>query len=100
MNDSINRHAALDALCDNCDIVESVCAHYPCKQYISIENLPSEEPEPHWIPVTEGLPNHELALVQFSDGDFCLLQFPTAYRRKDIVAWMPKPKPWKGKQDE
>lgn len=53
-----------------------------------------------WIPVTERQPNHELAIVQFSDGDFSLLQFPTAYRWKDIVAWFPLPEPYKEGQDE
>lgn len=52
-----------------------------------------------WIPVTERQPNHELAIVQFSDGDFSLLQFPTAYRWKDIVAWFPLPEPYKEGQE-
>ena len=46
MKDTIYRQAAIDALCDNCDHVEAVCPHYPCKQYIAIENLPSAKPEP------------------------------------------------------
>ena len=41
----IYRDDAIDALCDNCDHVEAVCPHYPCKQYIAIENLPSAQPE-------------------------------------------------------
>lgn len=45
MDDSISRQAAIDALCDNCDHVEAVCPHYPCKQYIAIENLPPAQPE-------------------------------------------------------
>lgn len=45
MNDSISRKAAIDALCDNCDDVQAVCAHYPCKRYIAIEKLPSAQPE-------------------------------------------------------
>lgn len=36
---------AIDALCDNCDDVKAVCAHYPCKQCIAIEQLPSVQPE-------------------------------------------------------
>lgn len=46
MNDSISRRAAIDALCDNCDNVQSVCAHYPCKQYKAFEALPPAQPEP------------------------------------------------------
>ena len=45
MNDSISRAAAIKALCDNCNNVQAVCAHYPCKQYIAVEKLPSAEPE-------------------------------------------------------
>jgi len=45
MDDLISKKAANDTLCDNCDHVEAVCPHYPCKQYIAIENLPSAEPE-------------------------------------------------------
>lgn len=45
-DDSISRQAAIDVLCDNCDNVQAVCAHYPCKQYIAIEKLPSVQPEP------------------------------------------------------
>lgn len=41
MSDYIDRQVTLDALCDNCDTVDAVCAHYPCKRYLSIENLPS-----------------------------------------------------------
>lgn len=78
-----------------------------------LKRLPSEQPEHtethscdyertgthDWIPVTERQPNHELAIVQFSDGDFSLLQFPTAYRWKDIVAWFPLPEPYKEGQE-
>lgn len=36
---------AIDALCDNCDNVQAVCPHYPCKQYTTIEELPSVQPK-------------------------------------------------------
>lgn len=45
MSDPINRQDAIDALCDNCDNVQAVCPHYPCKQYTAIEGLPSAEPK-------------------------------------------------------
>lgn len=45
MDDTIYRQAAIDELCDNCDNVKAVCAHYPCKQYIAIEQLPPAQPE-------------------------------------------------------
>ncbi len=46
MKDTIYRQEAIDALCDNCNNVQAVCAHYPCKQYIAVEKLPSAQPEP------------------------------------------------------
>lgn len=43
--DLINRQDAIDALCDNCNNMQAVCAHYPCRQYIAVETLPSAQPE-------------------------------------------------------
>ena len=48
-----------------------------------------------WIPCSEKLPGKGGVIVQYNDGDFDLLEFPTAYRRADIVAWMPLPEPYK-----
>lgn len=56
MDDPISRRAAIDAICDNCNNIQAVCAHYPCKQYIAIEKLPSAQPEQKkgkWIPHIE-----------------------------------------------
>ena len=44
MADYIDRQAALNALCDNCDTVQEVCPHFPCKRYTSVEALPSAQP--------------------------------------------------------
>ena len=60
-----------------------------------IKNAPTIEPEQRWIPCSERLPEEGLNIVTFSDGDVELLWFPTAYRKKDIVAWMPPPEPYK-----
>lgn len=84
MSDLIDRQAAIEALCDNCDHTQAVCAHYPCKQYIAVRKLPSAQPEhatcyldspceyqnpgikipmptaePQWIPCSERLPDRE-----------------------------------------
>lgn len=45
MSDLIDRQDAINVLCDNCDHVQAVCPHYPCKQYTKIEQLPSAQPE-------------------------------------------------------
>lgn len=43
MADLIDRQATLNALCDNCDTVQAVCPHFPCKRYTSVEALPSAD---------------------------------------------------------
>ena len=43
MTDYIDKHSVLNALCDNCDTVQAVCPHFPCKQYTGIEALPSAD---------------------------------------------------------
>ena len=45
MNKLIDGQAAINVLCDNCDNVQSVCPHYPCKQYTAIEALSLAQPE-------------------------------------------------------
>lgn len=89
MDRVISLKAAIDAL----DMIGSVDTdadrEYAREVFMS---LPSAQ---QWIPGNERIPEG-LIIVQFNDGDFDLLQFPTAYRRKDIVAWMPLPEPWKG----
>lgn len=67
---------------------------YNAEVNMVINRMPSAQ---QWIPGNERIPEG-LIIVQFNDGDFDLLQFPTAYRRKDIVVWMPLPEPWKGEQ--
>lgn len=43
--DVIYRQDAIDALCDNCDNVQAVCPHYPCKQYTAIDALSPAQPQ-------------------------------------------------------
>lgn len=44
-NDLIDRQAAIDVLCDNCNHPQAACPFYPCAQYIALEGLPSVQPE-------------------------------------------------------
>lgn len=30
---------ALNAMCDNCDSVQAICPHYPCKRYKAVERI-------------------------------------------------------------
>lgn len=61
-----------------------------------LKQLPSAQ---QWIPVSEKPIPKGLVLVTYNDGDVDLLSQPTSYRRGDIVAWMPLPKPWRGEED-
>lgn len=46
MNDyTISRREALDAMCDNCDSVQAICAHFPCTRYRAVEELKPAQPE-------------------------------------------------------
>ena len=85
-----------------------------------IFDAPEVEPEPHWIPVSERLPEPNNVykdvlvyyLVQNEYGDMMVatfIQFPGGARvwqqmyqygaiMEDIVAWMPLPGPWRGEE--
>lgn len=101
-----------------------------CYQYVSMEqiqNAPTISPEPHWIPVTERLPEEDyeegdgtqlsdyvLMTVTDTDGNESFVDIGStqdgtwwsATRGHDIhdgwtvTAWMPLPDPWHGVQDD
>lgn len=77
-------------------IVESLPSLYPMQKFEEDAIKVVLDALPHWIPVTERPISKGLVLVTYNDGDVDLLNQPTAYRRGDIVAWMPLPKPYKG----
>ena len=133
MNDLISRQAAIDAL-------EKVAELFPWRvpgnrdtydRYneawndaigraeIEIEELPSAQPEPHWIPCSERLPevykdvlicwdfkgNREVLIGNmYSDGTFhgyddeYLTHNGRKYRK--AVAWMPLPEPYREERTE
>lgn len=82
------------------------------------EQLPSAQPEPEWIPVSERLPEEyeyvllcdrklepdedtgysRMAVGWLEDGKFCCWDDRVA--RKEFVAWMPLPKPYKEGEHE
>lgn len=115
MKDLIERQAAIEELCDNCDTVEASCPHYPCGRYVAIEKLPSAEPEPRWISVSERLPEskHEdleypTVIVCCGDGAVTLACYYEStkewgtgeYYDRIInpVAWMPLPEPYRAER--
>ena len=54
MNDLISRQAAIDAI-----MGEPTDAHYPSWYAERLEQLPSAQPEPKWIPCDKGEPDED-----------------------------------------
>ena len=61
-----------------------------------------EKPEPHWIPVTERLPEESGCYLVSVKNDHERRYSKTAwfgkdtwFARKDVVAWQPLPEPYK-----
>ena len=83
----------------------------PCEYQNSNIELPPEQPEQRWIPVSERLPEIGQSVLlsvggMYSaegclreDGDWAQFRWD-AIQRKDMVgAWKPLPEPYKGEQE-
>lgn len=106
MYDLISRQAALDVINSElrCGAMTDQCGLETA--YDLINDLPSTQPEPQWIPVSERLPEeYGVYLVTekyFSRYDECEYNaITTAYYGEDgfennykILAWMPLPEPY------
>ena len=70
----------------------------------AIDAQPTVDQQPHWIPVTERLPEQNKEVLVISRDIFYIAVFEDGcwnevdeYRSLDYVtAWMPLPDPWKG----
>ena len=69
---------------------------------IMTDEQPTIHPEPHWIPVTERLPE-ESGLYQVTDMQGNVVRYvfnandsSVEYWRRCVKAWMPLPEPYKG----
>ena len=81
-----------------------------------IDEQPTIQPEPHWIPVTERLPENEKRVLILNDDNLYMIGFIREYdcwnewryqyemydddvyeeeEQGKIVAWMPLPEPYK-----
>ena len=96
MSDLIERQVAIDA-------VVRVREHHAYDEIEELNALPSAQPEPHWIPVTERLPECSgWHIVTLQRNDCALV----SYRWYSTVhgweygeiptAWLPLPEPYKG----
>lgn len=70
---------------------------------MEIDEQPTITPEPHWIPVTERLPEVSgLYLVSVKNdhkrkySKTAWFEKGTWFARQDIIAWMPLPESYKG----
>ena len=76
-------------------ITESFCK--------DIDEQPTVQPEPHWIPVTERLPEESGCYLVSVKNDHERRYSKTAWfekdawlARQDVTAWMPLPEAYKG----
>ena len=79
-----------------------------------IEDAPTIEPEPQWIPCSERFPENDervlvcgerggIAIARYSEnndffGDCYHIFWTNGNKIIKAIAWMPLPAPWKGKQ--
>ncbi len=103
--DTISRKAALNAL-NKLDVsdgvgISSVACCLQEEAIRSIENLPSTQPEPHWIPCSERLPENGYWLWSAKGGEVQKDFYWDGHWEQaekygyDVVAWLPLPKPYK-----
>lgn len=75
-----------------------------------INSLPSAQPEPKWIPVTERLPDHDQICIVTDETGCGTYEYGFhnetydeengwTYLGHKIIAWMPLPEPYKEEQD-
>ena len=114
MKDLISRQAAIDVA----DAVWSVTGDKNvAKVWDQIKDLPSAQPEPKWIPVSERLPEteefvlasltgkyrnttfeHASEIADYADGGWCVYAYPhmSAEKCEELIeAWMPLPEPYR-----
>ena len=117
MDDSISRQAAIDKLRNNIVYMQAFGAD---RAVTLIEELPSAQPEPHWIPCSERLPRDEDYDETFTVTIQCEHvdgwdDYVTGYAdwtphgwdiqsnylgQIKVTAWMPLPEPYKERREE
>lgn len=91
----VYKQEVLNTLCDNCDTVQAVCPHYPCKRYTGIERLPSAQ---QWIPCSKELPPYGKHVLTWWKGVIAIDCRVPGYEDEwllNVEAWMPLPEPYK-----
>jgi hypothetical protein len=110
MDSLISRQAAIDALCSECQGRCIPCKYYPCSEVKAINALPSVQPEPPWIPVSERPPKLDepvLVTTEWDDlsiawrigiDEWFIHEGNTNSTTDDITAWKPLPKPYRAER--
>ena len=107
MDDLISRQAAIDAVAEG---LKRTFVEYRDVAEKMLNKVPSAQPEPHWIPCSERLPEEgEVVLTQAKFKDDMKMavssridyNYWTGWGTRDIniIAWMPLPKPYKEHDD-
>ena len=121
--DTISRQAAIDAFAKIAREKFNLSDEY--NHYLAglmdgelaIKGLPTIQPEPQWIPVSERLPEteefvlasltgkyrnttfeHACEIADYADGEWCVYAYPhmSAEKCEELIeAWMPLPEPYK-----
>ena len=114
-NDTISRQAAIDEIARWIGYIDEDMI---LRIQTGLKKLPSAQPEPKWIPVSERLPEteefvlasltgkyrnitfeHACEIADYADGEWCVYAYPHMSAEKCaelIEAWMPLPKPFEG----
>lgn len=113
MSDLISRRAAIDAARSHYD------EYHTGDDSIEelLENLPSAQPAPQWIPCSERLPEEDMDVLVWVYGAFDIARVDRDCDTREwrwsfeefnlygdemeqVVAWMPMPEPYEGGEDE
>lgn len=86
MRDLIDREAALNCFHSWVDKYGDVYTPDDMPEYQAIEALPSVQPEQHWIPCSEGLPEH--------GGRYLISVLDGINRRTTVSPYLPRCKAW------
>ena len=105
-SDLISRTATIDAVNNAFDRETLLTGFVRSIAVRAIRDMPSAQPEPKWIPVSERLPKDGTWNI-FTDGKNISVErykedaidhfFPAGrwFQLEDVIAWMPLPEPYK-----
>ena len=104
MSNLIDRQAAIDALCSECQGRCIPCKYYPCSEVKAINALPYAQPEPSWIPTAKRLPEiKQRVLITYNteDGLKTDVTWYDTYGfmlSENVTAWMPMVEPYRAER--